>query len=138
MLVKRLCVPSFRSIVHSRFLTTKSGENNVILTKEVNNNGLILLNRPKLLNSVSLELCTVFAKILNDWKDKKSLIVVRGNGKAFCAGGDVVTVAKSELSYSYGWAKTMYTTLYHVNKLQIPYVALIDGICMGTGLGISD
>lgn len=138
MLAKRVIVPSVRMMLPKRFLSTNSGENDVVLTKEVNNNGLIIFNRPKALNAANLELCERFGAIINDWKNTKSLIVARGSGdKAYCAGGDVIAMVKNDQTYSNKIGKELYEALYHVNELQIPYVALIDGIAMGTGLGLS-
>lgn len=141
MLAKKVIVPSVRMMLprsSSRFLSTNSGENEVVLTKEVNNNGLIIFNRPKALNAANLEVCERFGAIINDWKNTKSLIVARGSGdKAYCAGGDVIAMIKNDQTYSNKIGKELYEALYHVNELQIPYVALIDGIAMGTGLGLS-
>lgn len=137
MLAKKVSLPSVRIVLPKLFSTNSAG-NEVVLTKEVNNNGLIIFNRPKALNSANLELLERYAAIVNDWKDNKSLIVARGNGaKAFSAGGDVRAMTENGHVYGLQMAKTLYQTLYHVNQFQFPFVALIDGIAMGTGLGLS-
>lgn len=137
MIAKKLVSPSVRIVVPKLF-STKSAGNEVVLTKEVYNNGLFIFNRPKALNSANLELLERYAAILNDWKDNKTLIVARGNGaKAFCAGGDVRAMAENGCAYSLQMGKTLYQALYQVNQFQFPYVALIDGIAMGTGLGLT-
>lgn len=107
-----------------------------ILTKEVNKNGLILLNRPSVLNAMSLEMIDKFSSILSDWNHTKSLIIVRGE-KVFCAGGDVVRTIQSGGIYSAITAKDLYAAVYKVATLNIPYIALMDGITMGTGLGLA-
>lgn len=132
MLVKKLIVPS----IYTRFMSTQSNANRVVLTKEFNNVGMIIFNRPEKLNAANLEVCEIFADIINNWKDKKSMIVVRGNGgKAFCAGGDIQDMAHNGPKYGLKLGRTLLTSHYHVSNLQFPYVSLMDGITMGAGLG---
>lgn len=139
MLVKNLLAQPVRLLIsNGRFMATKSSHSDCVLTKEVGDRGLLILNRPKALNAASIEMLTRIADTLNDWKDKKSLIVVRGNGgKAFCAGGDVRAIAESPFSYGSTFSKIEYSMNHLIGNLKIPYIALIDGITMGGGVGIA-
>lgn len=139
MLVKNLFVQPIRLLGNNvRLMSTKIPENQLVLTKEVKDKGLLILNRPKALNAASIEMLEMLADTLNDWKESKSLIVVRGNGgKAFCAGGDVRTIVQSDMSYGVKLSKIEYSMNYLIGNLKLPYVALIDGIVMGGGVGIA-
>lgn len=140
MLIKKLVVPSIYTATKrdaiSRFMSTHSNKNCVILTKEFNSMGMIIFNRPNKLNAANLEMCQIFADIINKWKDNKSLIIVRGYcEKAFCAGGDIQDMVHNGPEYSLKLGKYLFTSHYWVKNLKCPYVALIDGITMGAGLG---
>ena len=65
-----------------------------IIFEEQNETGIVLLNKPKALNALDLEMAELFYDKLNDWKNNKNIkrILIKGEGKAFCAGGDVKSV----------------------------------------------
>ena len=109
--------------------------------------GCITLNRPKALNALSLDMVRALTRALLDWKTNPQVlaVAVRGTGKegpfgAFCAGGDIrffhqaATAGDATLG-------DFFTEEYHLNHLihtySKPYIALIDGIVMGGGMGIS-
>lgn len=121
-----------------RLMSVKHGGNDLVLKKEVNNNGFLVLNRPSALNSLNIEMIRKISDILTDWKDSKSMIVIRGSGgKAFCAGGDVRTIVESKPVYGVELSKIEYSTNHLIRNLKIPYIALIDGITMGGGVGLA-
>ena len=103
----------------------------------------IALTRPKALNSLSLDMIRHMDPKLADWSGDGDVraVLVRGEGeKAFCAGGDVRAV------YDAGPADTdlrrrffaeEYTLNRRIHACEKPYIALIDGITMGGGVGIS-
>lgn len=137
MLAKVLFVPSARLMgINVRLLSTKLTDDPLVLTKEVNDKGLLILNRPSALNAATFEMIENITDTLIKWKDTKSLIIVRGNGgKAFCAGGDVKEIAESA-EVGTRFAKIEYSMSHMIRNFKIPYVALIDGITMGGGVGI--
>ncbi|WP_295553233.1 enoyl-CoA hydratase/isomerase family protein [Limnohabitans sp. Rim8] len=109
--------------------------------------GCITLNRPKALNALSLEMVRVLTRALLDWQANPQVlaVAVRGTGKegtfgAFCAGGDIrffhqaATAGDANLG-------DFFTEEYRLNHLihtySKPYIALMDGIVMGGGMGIS-
>ncbi|MEM7729613.1 MAG: enoyl-CoA hydratase/isomerase family protein [Pseudomonadota bacterium] len=105
--------------------------------------GRITLNRPKALNALTTEMCEAMTRALLDWRDDASVlaVVVDGAGdRAFCAGGDVVMLHDSGKAKN-GRAEAFWRTEYALNELihtyPKPYVALIDGIVMGGGVGLS-
>lgn len=103
--------------------------------------GVALLNRPKALNALNLSMVTKLTRKLEEWEKTKQFVIVKGAGeKAFCAGGDVRYATALEPSQN-SRGKTFFRNEYIMNNLigtySIPYIALIDGITMGGGVGIS-
>ncbi|MGJ3232330.1 MAG: enoyl-CoA hydratase/isomerase family protein [Oceanicaulis sp.] len=105
--------------------------------------GRITLNRPKALNALNQDMVEAMTKALLDWREDASVkaVLVDGEGeKGFCAGGDIRMLAESGKAGD-GRALTFWRDEYRLNTLieeyPKPYVALIDGVTMGGGVGIS-
>jgi enoyl-CoA hydratase/carnithine racemase len=110
--------------------------------------GFVTLNRPQSLNALSLgmirDLFTVFTRWQHD--DKVIAIVLQGQGRgegkapAFCAGGDIRFLRESALAGD-GRLEDFFTEEYALNHLipnwGKPVIALMDGVTMGGGMGIS-
>ncbi|HYL33234.1 MAG TPA: enoyl-CoA hydratase/isomerase family protein [Stellaceae bacterium] len=105
--------------------------------------GIVRLNRPKALNTLSLGMYRRFAPQLVAWGNDASVhaIVVMGEGgRAFCAGGDVRAIYDARQKGggdSADFFREEYSLIAHVHRFPKPYVALMDGIVMGGGAGIS-
>ncbi|KXZ45848.1 hypothetical protein GPECTOR_50g642 [Gonium pectorale] len=111
----------------------------------------VTLNRPKALNSLSLgmvrrllELNTQFAAQHRQQPGSASVscVVVRGaGGKAFCAGGDVKELVlrsrAGDPEYGVDFFRTEYANNAAIAELPVPYIAVLDGIVMGGGVGVS-
>uniref|UniRef100_A0A1Y9HAB9 3-hydroxyisobutyryl-CoA hydrolase, mitochondrial n=1 Tax=Anopheles farauti TaxID=69004 RepID=A0A1Y9HAB9_9DIPT len=114
-------------------------KNSLVLTEEVGSKGVITLNRPKALNAINLEMVQLIYEAMKRWENSKHLVIIKSVGeKAFCAGGDVRAITETggeEL------AKKFFSTEYRVNALignyRPTYIAFIDGITMGGGVGLS-
>lgn len=114
-----------------------------IIARKEGKIGHITLARPKALNALNTEMCEAMTRALMDWRDDAEVlaVVVDGAGdRAFCAGGDVVMLHDSGKAKD-GRAEAFWRTEYALNELiktyPKPYVALIDGIVMGGGVGLS-
>lgn len=121
--------------------------------------GVITLNRPRALNTLNLSMIQDISKKLIEWgHDKKiAFVVVEGTGeKAFCAGGDIRSVYLARLeenmtekeqesltskqggrAYMDAIFREEYQMNYLISQFPKPYISLIEGICMGGGLGLS-
>ena len=106
--------------------------------------GCIRLNRPKALNALDLAMILVIAETLRGWADDPRVhaVVIEGAGdRAFCAGGDIRAIRAMALSGDAAGIETFFAEEYALNAaiaaFPKPYVALIDGICMGGGIGLS-
>ena len=105
--------------------------------------GLVTLNRPKALNALTHAMCVAMKAQLDEWAGdgKVEAVVVQGAGdRAFCAGGDIRSLyesGKAGTSYARDFYRDEYLLDALIKHYPKPYVALISGIVMGGGVGIS-
>lgn len=105
--------------------------------------GLIALNRPKALNALTHGMCLQIKAQLDRWAGDEDVktIVIQGSGeKAFCAGGDIRSLYESGLNktpYALDFYRDEYILNAAIKRYPKPYVALISGIVMGGGVGVS-
>ena len=106
--------------------------------------GRILLNRPKALNAIDLPMIRACSRALEEWRHDPHVhaVVIEGAGdRAFCAGGDIRALRQYELDGEHHRAEEFFREEYDLNlaiaTYPKPYIALIDGICMGGGIGVS-
>ncbi|CDQ57297.1 unnamed protein product [Oncorhynchus mykiss] len=136
----------FRSLcrlqrIRGQMMTSQAGAE--ILVEKVGNAGVITLNRPKALNALNMNMIRLMYPQLKKWETDKEtdIVIVKGaGGKAFCAGGDIRAVTEAG-KIGDALAKNFFREEYILNNTigtyQKPYVALIDGITMGGGVGLS-
>ncbi|XP_006113379.2 3-hydroxyisobutyryl-CoA hydrolase, mitochondrial isoform X1 [Pelodiscus sinensis] len=105
--------------------------------------GVITMNRPKALNALNLSMIRQIYPRLKTWeKDPETfLIIIKGTGgKAFCAGGDIRAITEAG-KVGDRLAQDFFREEYMLNNAigtcRKLYVALIDGITMGGGVGLS-
>lgn len=115
--------------------------------------GFISLNRPKALNALSLAMIRALTAQLLEWQDNHAIqsVAIRGMSKpaadgsemafgSFCAGGDIRFFHQAALAGN-PELEDFFTEEYQLNYLIAtypkPYIALMDGIVMGGGMGIS-
>ncbi|XP_014809819.1 PREDICTED: 3-hydroxyisobutyryl-CoA hydrolase, mitochondrial isoform X1 [Calidris pugnax] len=105
--------------------------------------GIITLNRPKALNALNLSMIRQIYPQIKTWeKDPETfLIIIKGTGgKAFCAGGDIRAITdagKVGDRLAQDFFREEYMLNNAIGTCKKPYVALIDGITMGGGVGLS-
>ena len=105
--------------------------------------GRITLDRPKALNALTLDMVRAIWEALLAWRDDPAveLIILDGAGeRGLCAGGDVRSLYDAHTEGS-GFARTVWREEYRLNALihryPKPFIALMDGIVMGGGIGLS-
>ena len=106
--------------------------------------GLVTLDRPHALNAVSLAMVRALTRQLAEWEHDPAVtrvIVAAGGGRAFSAGGDLRALYDLGRAGRYeealGYFREEYALNDRIKRYRKPYVALIDGIVMGGGVGIS-
>lgn len=115
-----------------------------VLVRVEGKTGVLELNRPKALNSLDPDMIDLIDDALKAWKNDDSVeqvIVYSGTERAFCAGGDVRHVREACLEGKYKEGDDFFAKEYLMNgdlaEFPKPYIALINGVVMGGGLGIS-
>lgn len=115
-----------------------------VLLEEKGEAGVITLNRPKALNALNLGMVREILPRLRSWAKDPAItrVIIKAAGeKAFCSGGDVRSIydlgrsgrAREALSFF----REEYVLNDYIGSFPKPYVALLDGICMGGGFGLS-
>lgn len=104
--------------------------------------GLITLNRPEALNALTLGMCHAIEAQLHAWRDDAGVraVAVKGAGRAFCAGGDIRALYDTGLAkddYPYRFYHDEYRLNALIKHYPKPYIALLNGIVMGGGVGVS-
>ncbi|MET0606282.1 MAG: enoyl-CoA hydratase/isomerase family protein [Beijerinckiaceae bacterium] len=106
--------------------------------------GVVTLNRPHALNALTHGMVRVLAPALAAWSSDPSVtrIIVEGAGdRAFCAGGDIRALYEAGSRGDHAGPLAFWRDEYSLNafiaRYPKPYVALIDGIVMGGGVGLS-
>jgi enoyl-CoA hydratase/carnithine racemase len=105
--------------------------------------GLVTLNRPKALNALTHDMCVAMKAQLDQWAqdDAVKAVVIQGAGeRAFCAGGDIRSLyesGKAGTPYALDFYRDEYILNAAIKHFPKPYIALIQGIVMGGGVGVS-
>lgn len=114
-----------------------------IITEVRDTTGIITLNRPKALNSITHEMVRDIQAALDAWRedDAISQVVIQSSGKHFCSGGDVRQVRDGILDGDLERVDTFFRDEYAMNvdiaNYPKPYIALCNGVIMGGGMGVS-
>jgi enoyl-CoA hydratase len=106
--------------------------------------GTVFLNRPQALNAITLNMVRELTRALNAWEHDsaiKNVVVTAAPGKAFSAGGDIRLLYEQGRAGDHAAQLDFWREEYRLNRrirlYPKPYVALIDGIVMGGGVGVS-
>ncbi|MDZ7937232.1 MAG: enoyl-CoA hydratase/isomerase family protein [Rhodoferax sp.] len=128
-------------------MNTVAVEHQDVITEVRGQVGCITLNRPKALNALNLGMVRTLTAILLQWQADPGVtaVAIRGSNKvgpfgAFCAGGDIRFFHHAALAGN-PELEDFFTEEYALNHLihqyPKPYIAFMDGIVMGGGMGIS-
>ena len=128
-----------------------------ILIERRGSAGFITLNRPKALNALSQAMVQELLTVLTTWRDDPAVqvVAIRGSNKVgrpgtpdslfggFCAGGDIrffhqMAMAEGGADPALGdYFTTEYTLNHLIHHYPKPYIAFMDGVVMGGGMGLS-
>lgn len=115
-----------------------------IIVRRQDRVGHISLNRPKALHALTQAMCEAISAALLQWRDDPGIAAVildHGEGRGFCAGGDVAAVRRSALEDGGASGRAFFHAEYRMNHLLFtwpkPIVAFMDGVTMGGGVGLA-
>lgn len=123
-------------------MMSSQAEPDVLLDK-VGRAGVITMNRPKVLNALNLSMIRQIYPKLKKWDQdlETDIVIIKGvGGKAFCAGGDIRAVTEAGKvgdPLAQDFFREEYILNSAIGTCKKPYIALIDGITMGGGVGLS-
>ncbi|XP_057548306.1 3-hydroxyisobutyryl-CoA hydrolase-like protein 1, mitochondrial isoform X2 [Amaranthus tricolor] len=123
--------------------TFSSNLNHEVLIEAKSHCRTAILHRPSSLNSLSTSMGAMLQKYYKCWEDDPNVgfVMMKGSGKAFCAGGDIVTlyhqISEGKIEDCKELFRTLYTFIYMLGTYLKPHVALLNGITMGGGGGVS-
>ena len=115
-----------------------------VLTKTEGGVGYITLNRPEALHALNFDMCETILAALRVWAQDPSVHLVMidhaDGSRGFCAGGDIAMLRESGMSDGKE-ARAFFAEEYRMNAaikaFPKPYLALMDGVTMGGGVGLS-
>lgn len=102
--------------------------------------GTIRLNRPRALNAMTLDMVRAMDRVLQDWAADSAVqaVVLYGAGeRGLCAGGDIRAIASGTDEQAMEFWTAEYALNARVAAFPKPYVAVMDGVVMGGGIGVS-
>lgn len=102
--------------------------------------GTIRLNRPQALNAMTLDMVRTMDRVLQEWEtdDAVQAVVLYGAGeRGLCAGGDIRAIASGTDAQAMEFWTAEYALNARVAAFPKPYVAVMDGVVMGGGVGVS-
>jgi enoyl-CoA hydratase len=104
----------------------------------------ITLNRPQALNAITLDMVVAMTALLRSWADDPAvgaILLDSAGGRAFAAGGDVRALYDAAKTGDKKLPEKFWATEYHLDVLIArypkPVIALMDGVVMGGGVGLS-
>jgi enoyl-CoA hydratase/carnithine racemase len=119
----------------------------MVVAETRRNIGIVTLNRPQALNALSLEMIRDITAALLAWRDDDAVAAVvlrgatqEGKGVAFCAGGDIRFFHQAALAGDprlEDFFTEEYALDHLIHRYPKPTIALMDGIVMGGGMGLS-
>jgi enoyl-CoA hydratase len=119
-----------------------TGEPDEILIRAAGGVRFLILNRPKAINSLTHSMVNTIHTVLRDWEqdDDVAAVVVAGAGeRGLCAGGDIVAIyhsARADGAEARQFWHDEYLLNGYIARYRKPYIALMDGIVMGGGVGV--
>jgi enoyl-CoA hydratase len=105
--------------------------------------GRLTLNRPKALNALTLGMVRTLWETLQQWQSdpKVEVVILDGAGdRGLCAGGDILSLyasAKDGVGFAANFWREEYQLNALIHRYPKPFVAIMDGIVMGGGIGLS-
>jgi len=128
-----------RPLFYKRLCRAMSSAESEVLFSQHGKAGVVSLNRPRALNALNANMVTLITDQLVAWSTDPSVehVLVEGGEKAFCAGGDVVSLTNGSTAEPLDFFNEEFQMNHFIGRYNKPYIALIHGITMGGGVGLS-
>lgn len=139
----KLSLNTDRNLSSSQHLILDNPNLNQVLVEGNGFSRMAILNRPSALNALNTNMAATLHKLYRSWEEDPDIgfVMLKGSGRAFAAGGDIVAlyhlINKGNLEACKEFFRTAYSFMYLIGTYLKPHVALLNGITMGGGAGIS-
>ncbi|KAG1354490.1 putative 3-hydroxyisobutyryl-CoA hydrolase-like protein 2, mitochondrial [Cocos nucifera] len=145
----RRSLPALRFVSNRRTLSTQPSAaqddplHNEVLVEGKASARAAILNRPSALNALTTNMALRLKKLYESWEDNPDIgfVIMKGSGRAFCAGGDVVALYRllneGKMEDCKDFFRNLYMFIYILGTYLKPHVAILDGVTMGGGAGVS-
>jgi len=113
---------------------------NVVLEEYKDDVFTITLNRPDRKNAMDYDLLNgIYMALKNAESRKAPFVVIRGSGKAFCSGGDIVAFKEAEDSEALidAEAGVLHEGVRLIRKINAIVIAVMEGVAVGAGIGLA-
>ena len=112
---------------------------NIIVETDANHIGTITLNRPEQLNTFTSLTATELTHELRelDQKEEVRVVLIKGSGKAFCAGIDINELEGKTTREYKSWIEHMETPLVTISQMAKPVIAQVQGVAAANGMGLA-
>ncbi|PHT41970.1 3-hydroxyisobutyryl-CoA hydrolase 1 [Capsicum baccatum] len=121
--------------------SSNNGGINQVLVEGTGNVRTFILNRSKQLNALSFQMISRLMELFyaSEEDSNVKMIILKGRGRAFCAGGDLSLVFSHQSNWKIGanYFQKQYTLNYVMATYSKPQVSILNGIVMGGGAGVS-
>ncbi|XP_047251076.1 3-hydroxyisobutyryl-CoA hydrolase 1 isoform X1 [Capsicum annuum] len=121
--------------------SSNNGGINQVLVEGTGNVRTFILNRSKQLNALSFQMISQLMELFyaSEEDSNVKMIILKGRGRAFCAGGDLSLVFSHQSNWKIGanYFQKQYTLNYVMATYSKPQVSILNGIVMGGGAGVS-
>jgi enoyl-CoA hydratase/carnithine racemase len=109
-----------------------------LIVERKNHIGLITLNRPEQLNTFTAQLARELNSALRELDEDSQIrvVVIKGNGKAFCAGIDVKEIFGKDIVEIRNWVKAMDEHNMTIANMKKPVIAAVHGAAVANGCGL--
>ncbi|KAG7945962.1 hypothetical protein I3843_14G014100 [Carya illinoinensis] len=124
-------------------LTSTKSDEDQVLVEERSSARILTLNRPRQLNALSFQMVSRLLELFIAYEEDSNvkLVIVKGKGRAFCAGGDVAAVvhdcSKGDWRSGANYFRKEFLLNYIMATYCKPQVSILNGIVMGGGAGAS-
>ncbi|KAI3709099.1 hypothetical protein L2E82_38857 [Cichorium intybus] len=115
----------------------------MVIFEDIPNGKNVIINRPEKLNCLNYEVIVQMLRMFEVYENDPTIkfLILKGNGRAFCSGGDVTAlmmlVSAGYWSFGANFFLKQYSLDYLLGTYKRPLIALLDGIVMGGGAGLS-
>ncbi|ESW06529.1 hypothetical protein PHAVU_010G055600 [Phaseolus vulgaris] len=139
----KLSLNAYRNLSSSQHVILDNPNHCQVLVEGNGCSRMAILNRPSALNALNTNMAATLHKLYRSWEDNPDIgfVMMKGSGRAFAAGGDIVAlyhlINKGNMEACKEFFRTAYSFMYLIGTYLKPHVALLNGITMGGGAGVS-